>query len=607
MQSAAAIPPVDSITDQSAELAAMRCMLEASRGVFSLSIAICNSPGLRDYLISRLREFSPTIGVVSIPKGVGDPFQVVEAAKLTESPAALFVTDLERLLSSQMKDHPALRSLNASRELWERHFRCPVVFWLPEYAAALLSTQARDFWRYRSHRFEFVAATTSTATHTMDRTSDGLSDSSNLSQDEKHFRIAKLEQRLKDADVSVNPELAVHALHWLNELGSLHYHLGNLDGAKHDWARMQEFARSTGSESELAIAYGNLGVILRTRGNVDEAEAMYRQSLAIDQKLGRLEGMAYAYGNLGNALRARGDLEGAEAMYRKSLAINEKLGRLDGVAYAYGSLGTILESRGNLGEAEAMHRKSLAIHQKLGGLEDTANAYCNLGNVLIIRGDLDEAEAMHRKSLAIHQTLGGLEGLVNAYGNLGNVLSSRGNLEEAEAMYRKSLAVNEKLGRVESMATAYGNLGAIVRERGDLDGAEAMYRKSLEIEKKLGRSEGMAYAYGNLGIILLARGDLDGAKAKFQEAFEIMLRTNGPQGRNVAPLARNLRAVGGDPIALARGVAGDEAADILRTELGDAKAQGEARGTGKPQNKKRSLLVSITPFLRPTGPAKTGD
>ena len=138
----------EDLARQSDELAAMRRMLAASRGTFSLSFAVCNSPALRDYLIERLREFSPGIAVVSIPAGTADPFGVVSSTLDGRQPDALFVTDLERVVPSGVPDQAVLRSLNASRELWDRRLRCPVVFWLPQYAATLLSTQARDFWRY---------------------------------------------------------------------------------------------------------------------------------------------------------------------------------------------------------------------------------------------------------------------------------------------------------------------------------------------------------------------------------------------------------------------------------------------------------------------------
>ena len=290
----------------------------------------------------------------------------------------------------------------------------------------------------------------------------------------------------------------------------------------------QNFAKALDGTTNLRVLFLGSQFFHRI-GELGEAEQLLRRGLAISGPEAETVQTASAYGNLGVLLRTRGDLEGAEAMYCKSLAIDEKHGRLEGMANAYGNLGNVLQTRGDLEGAEAMHRKSLAIEEKLGRLEGMASVYGNLGVVLQTRGDLEGAEAMHRKSLAIEEKLGRLEGMADSYGNLGNVLQTRGDLEGAEAMYRKSLAINEKLGRPASMANDYGNLGNVLQTRGDLEGAEAMYRKSLAIDEKLGRLEGMANQYGNLGKVLQTRGDLEGARGLWAKSRDLFARLGARQ------------------------------------------------------------------------------
>ncbi|MFH0981209.1 MAG: tetratricopeptide repeat protein, partial [Planctomycetota bacterium] len=71
------------------------------------------------------------------------------------------------------------------------------------------------------------------------------------------------------------------------------------------------------------------------------------KALEINGKLGRLDGMAIQYGNLGLIYRTRGDPDRAEAMYRKALEVHERLGRLEGMAAQYGNLGLIYRTRGD--------------------------------------------------------------------------------------------------------------------------------------------------------------------------------------------------------------------------------------------------------------------
>ena len=53
---------------------------------------------------------------------------------------------------------------------------------------------------------------------------------------------------------------------------------------------------------------------------------MHRKSLEINEKLGRIEGMAVAYGNLGFIMKTRGDANAAQENWSKSRDLYERLG-----------------------------------------------------------------------------------------------------------------------------------------------------------------------------------------------------------------------------------------------------------------------------------------
>lgn len=433
---------------QAAELQALRRTLAASLGTFSLSIAVCNSPALRDYLIEKLSSDDDAISVFSVP---ADTLDVLDAARVMirdNDPSALFLVNVEKSLPSSRDQHPVLAALNASRESWQEAYACPVVFWLPEYAAALLSVQARDFWAWRSHQFEFefVSEEATAAAGVQDHFAGGIGVLANLDADAKRFRIAELEQRISDAGEPPSPPLDGHVAAWLNELGYLFLALGHLD----------------------------------------QAEKVMRQTLHIDEKLESDAGRAATYGNLGLVCQMRGDLDQAEEMHRKSLEIEEKLGRRECMADDYGNLGLVYRKRGDLDRAEEMHRKSLDINEKLGRPEGIANEYGNLGLVYQKRGELDRAEEMLRRSLEVYEELGRLEGMARSYGNLGMVFGKRGDLDRAEEMFRKSLEMSEKLGLPEWMASQYGNLGLVYEQRGDMELAREYWTRARDLFEQIG-------------------------------------------------------------------------------------------------------------------------
>ncbi|MHC4879673.1 MAG: hypothetical protein ACYTGL_24725, partial [Planctomycetota bacterium] len=138
------------------ELNALLAMLELSDGTFSLSLAICNSPVLRDRLIDEITRQRPDVERIALPAGLVDVYGFVKEHAETGQSSGLLITSLEGSVSSRDTDNDSLRSLNASRDLWEPRFSRPIVFWLPEYAARELTSEAVDFTRYLSHRFGFT-------------------------------------------------------------------------------------------------------------------------------------------------------------------------------------------------------------------------------------------------------------------------------------------------------------------------------------------------------------------------------------------------------------------------------------------------------------------
>jgi len=470
---------------QSAELAAMRRMLAASRGCFSLSFAVCNSPALRDFLIEELRSAFPAIEVVRLESKVVDAFAAVSKAAREPKRAALFLIDLERSVPSDTEDLPVLRSLNASRELWESKYACPVVLWIPEYAARLLSIHARDFWRYRSHRFEFVSELAGVKAATADALAGDLDMASGLSKEEKRFRVAELEQRIAEAGEAPPQELVPHVMAWRNELAFLYWFLGEPNRAEDVLHRSLAFAEKLGDRAVMARSYHQLGVVVQLKGAYEEALAWYRKSLAIAEELGNRAGMAISYHQLGMVAQLKGAYEEALAWYHKSLEIKEELGDRAGMASSYHQLGIVAQLKGAYEEALSWYRKSLAIAEELGNRAGMAISYHQLGMVAQLKGAYEEALAWYRKSLEIAEELGDRAGMAISYHQLGIVAQLTGAYEEALSSYKKSLAIKEELGDRAGMGNTIGQIGILLAERGKPEEAMRNTLESLGIHMEL--------------------------------------------------------------------------------------------------------------------------
>ena len=310
----------------------------------------------------------------------------------------------------------------------------------------------------------------------------------------------------------------------VNAYGHFLQRVGRLAQAQDMYERLLGIGQQTHDDAWQAVAYGNLGLIHRTRDNLDEAEKMLQKSLEINERLRRREAVASDYGNLALVHLERGNLREAEDMLQKSVQINRELGLQEGLASDYGNLALIRQMRGrpeDLTEAENMLRESLRIYERLGRDDGVARSNGSLGLIHRTRGKFQEAEEMLQKSLEINERLGQLEGMASDYGNLGLVYLERGDLDKAESILQQSLEVNERLGRLGSVASDYGSLGVVHRSRGDLDKAETMLRMGLEINERVGRFEGMANQCTDLGLVYQKRGDPGRAQQLWEKARDL--------------------------------------------------------------------------------------
>lgn len=446
---------------QAAELAALLRLLDISAGAASLNIAVCNSPVLRDYLIDRLKETHADLAVVALPRGCVDVYGEVMGRAAEKKFSAVFVTGIEHSVSSELQAHPALKSLNASRDLWESRFPCPVVFWMPAYVAALIPVLAPDFWRYRSHGFEFAAPEWTPESASGEELGSEVALASNLDRDQVQFRIADLEQQFEHFRWPPSDSVFPYALLCLSELGYLYARVGKLAEAESLFDKALDLCVSRDWKEGAAVQHGNLGNIAAMRGELDAAEFHYRTALDINEHSGRLEGQAANLGNLGIIERRRGNLDAAEKYGRLALEINQNVGRAEGEATDLGNLGLIAVARGELDTAGQRFRDALAINQKLARREGQATQLLNLGNILLARGDLGAAEQLYRESLEINQLLGRIESQITCIGNLAGIAELRGDQSGARELWSKVRELSESFGMADRVAKAQRKLDAL--------------------------------------------------------------------------------------------------------------------------------------------------
>jgi tetratricopeptide (TPR) repeat protein len=435
-----------------AELDALLATLELSAGTFSLSLAICNSPALRDRLSDEVRRRRSSVERLDLPAGLVDVYGFVKEHAQPGRSEGLLVTGLEGSVSSRDTDNQSLRSLNASRDLWEAQFPRPVIFLLPEYAARELTSEAVDFTRYLSHRFGFT--NDAPMLPPVDRSLPAAEwmTASQLSTDEKQSRIQELRSRLVEVD-SRAPYPLSRLTNWTTELSFLLAMSGESEAAEQVCRDLLPRALSRPEAPAAALLYSQIADVLQARGELDEALRIRREEeLPVYERLGDVRAKAVTQGQIADVLQARGELDEALRIRREEqLPVYGRLGDAREKATCWGRVADVLQARGELDEALRIRREEeLPVYERLGDVRAKAVTQGKIADVLQARGELDEALRIRREEqLPVYERLGDEFSLVRARARVARWLLQRnapGDREEAAELLRQAHAAAEKMG-----------------------------------------------------------------------------------------------------------------------------------------------------------------
>jgi tetratricopeptide (TPR) repeat protein len=147
----------------------------------------------------------------------------------------------------------------------------------------------------------------------------------------------------------------------LNNIGEIHYDLGDLDLALEKYKASFAIVEELGDRSGIANSLNNIGLIHYDLGDLGLALEKHERSLAIVEELGDRSGTARSLNNIGLIHYDLGDLDLALEKHERSLAIAEELGHSYAIAACLGQVALIHDFHGNLDLALEKHERSLAI------------------------------------------------------------------------------------------------------------------------------------------------------------------------------------------------------------------------------------------------------
>jgi tetratricopeptide (TPR) repeat protein len=553
--------------------------IEASDGVLSLLLAVCDDPQLREATIRRYEaELQPKILPYRIEMPRTDPsLRRVIAEKIDQEPylqdggrAVLTVLGAEGLSFLTLGDEKSEQDTFLGYLQWTREalrsFQYPIVLWVTSQLLAKLSRKAPDFWSWRKDVFRFASNKTETVS-----SQDieplrpvfeslglrGVTEDDSIPLEDLRQLIAKTEARLGDEHndkllATLYGRIGSICASRIEQGESIQQYQAELQEALDYFRKAAEIQTELGLETDLANSLGWQGNLYRTQGRYSEAESLFVRSLEIcERQLGTAHpNVATSLINLAALYESQGRYSEAEPLFVQSLEIDERCHGTDHpeIATDLNNLAQLYMTQGRYSEAEPLYSRSLEIRERQLGVDhpSVATSLNNLAELYRIQGRYTEAEPLHLRALEIKERQLGVDhpDVAISLNNLAILYKFQGRYSEVESIFLRSLEISERQLGVDhpNVATSLNNLAELYRTQGRYTEAEPLYVRSLEIWKRLLGIDhpNVATSLNNLAVLHEVQGRYSEAELLYIEGLRILSQLSQQSGLEHPNLQANL-------------------------------------------------------------------
>ncbi|MCY3410680.1 MAG: tetratricopeptide repeat protein [Candidatus Heimdallarchaeota archaeon] len=178
----------------------------------------------------------------------------------------------------------------------------------------------------------------------------------------------------------------------LNNMGTTHYYIGNLDIALDYYLKSSEIRERLGDKYDIGISYNNLGVIYSDLGNITTSLEYYQKSLLIYEELNLKGDIADSLNNLGVLYADKGEINLALEYYEKSMQIKEEIGNIQGVATSLSNIGVIYQMKGEYEKAIEYVERGFQLDQEIGVKIYIAEDYFILASIYLNMNQINAAK-----------------------------------------------------------------------------------------------------------------------------------------------------------------------------------------------------------------------
>jgi tetratricopeptide (TPR) repeat protein len=255
-------------------------------------------------------------------------------------------------------------------------------------------------------------------------------------------------------------------------------------------------------------------LVLHRWGQRDLAKSLLRRSI---ETLESDSDRAVAQGNLATMLKNEGWLEEALATYEQVYETFAALDAKQQMAATLNMQSQALQGMGEYDQAIEKQEASLRIKREIENEEGQAISLHQLSMLYRMKEDYETALARSRDAEEIDRRRGDLAGLAADLHEQGLIFNALDRHDEAFARFRESLKIKRRIGNESGAAQSLIALGTLLRDAGQMREAIDAFNEALEIHRRLG-SPNMGIALEHLGIVHEMQGEYAAALEKYQQA-----------------------------------------------------------------------------------------
>ncbi|KAM3102704.1 tetratricopeptide repeat protein [Phormidesmis sp. 146-12] len=408
--------------------------IEASQGVFSLLIAVCDNSQFREALIDRFQAELEPIRCYRLSLIRGEPSlkmtilqKMQEDESLREgSQSVVMVTGAEQLYFLPLGEEKSEQDAFFGYLQWTREalpeFRFPIVLWVTTQLLTQMERKAPDFWGWRKGVFRFEShQTAAVKSSQLESFQPILTELGLTNDDDVLLPLADLQALIEQTEKKRPDDPLLATLY--NQMGRLY--AGRAErGEAIDYQQEQETATdyfrkavnlqtAISQEENLVSSLAWLAYLYKSQGRYEDAEPLFVQALELTRSHLREKhpGVATNLNNLAELYESQGRYEEAEPLYLQALQLRRTfLGENHpDVANSLNNLAGLYRVQERYEEAEPLYLQALQLRRTLPGEDhpDVATSLNDLALLYYLQRRYEEAEPLSSRALAIlEQTLG---------------------------------------------------------------------------------------------------------------------------------------------------------------------------------------------------------